>query len=283
MNGFLTIKEALQVYIDSCSQKSKMPSWQLFLRGILAGIMIGMGAGCSSVAGHSIENVGIARLAIGAVFPVGLMIIILVGAELFTGDCLAAVSVYDKKEKISFFIRLLFIVYIGNFAGAVIMTGLSSLSGQWDYSQGLLGAYTIKVALGKVDITFLRGLCSGILCNVLVCGTVFMATCAKEIAGKLLAIFFGVFVFAVSGYEHCVANMYYITAGLLAKLNPAYVEVAMNTYSITAEEIAELNVTGYFTNLLPVTIGNLLGGAVFIGAVVYYMNKSCPQKLKGNK
>lgn len=109
-------------------------------------------------------------------------------------------------------------MYIGNFVGAVVMTGLSSLSGQWDYSDGLLGAYTIKVALAKVDITFLKGLCSGILCNVLVCGTVFMALCAKEIAGKLLAIFFGVFVFAVSGYEHCVANMYYITGGLLLRL-----------------------------------------------------------------
>lgn len=103
MNGFFSIKEAMHGYINSCCEKSRMPVWQLFLKGILAGILIGLGAGCSSVAGHSIANVGIARLAIGAVFPVGLMIIILVGAELFTGDCLAAVSVYDKKQKLGFF------------------------------------------------------------------------------------------------------------------------------------------------------------------------------------
>ena len=274
MNGSLSIKEAMELYIKGCCEKSKTPVWQLFIKGIMAGILIGLGAGCSSVAGHSITNVGLSRLAIGAVFPVGLMIIILLGAELFTGDCLACVSVFDKKQKWSFFIKLLVIVYIGNFVGAVLMTALSSVSGQWNYSDGLLGAFTIKVALAKVDMTFLRGLCSGILCNVLVCGTVFMAACAKEIAGKLLAIFFGVFVFAVSGYEHCVANMYYITAGILAKLNPHYVEVAMNTYGITATELEKLNVGGYITNLIPVTLGNLIGGAVFVGAAVYYMSKS---------
>ena len=274
MDGFLSIKEALQVYINGCTAKSKTPAWQLFLKGIMAGILIGLGAGCSSVAGHSITNVGLSRLAIGAVFPVGLMIIILLGAELFTGDCLACVSVFDKKAKWSFFIKLLVIVYIGNFVGALIMTGLSSVSGQWNYSDGLLGAFAIKVALAKVNVGFVQGICSGILCNVLVCGTVFMAVCAKEIAGKLLAIFFGVFVFAVSGYEHCVANMYYITAGILAKLNPSYVEVAMNTYGITEAQLAEINLMGYVTNLVPVTLGNLIGGAVFVGALVYYMSKS---------
>ena len=110
MDGFLSIKEALQVYINGCTAKSKTPAWQLFLKGIMAGVLIGLGAGCSSVAGHSITNVGLSRLAIGAVFPVGLMIIILLGAELFTGDCLACVSVFDKKEKWSFFIKLHLIV-----------------------------------------------------------------------------------------------------------------------------------------------------------------------------
>lgn len=278
LNGFLSINEALQVYIKGCQEKSKMPVWKLFIKGVIAGIMIGVGAGCSSVAGHSITNVGLSRLAIAAVFPVGLMIIILLGAELFTGDCLAAVSVFDKKEKWSFFFKLLVVAYVGNFVGAVLMTGLSSMSVQWDYSGGLLGAYSIKVALAKVDIPFIRALCSGILCNVIVCATVFMAVCAKEIAGKLLAVFFGVFIFAVSGYEHCVANMYYITAGLLAKLNPAYVEVAMSTYGITAEQLEGLNLWGYVNNLVPVTLGNIIGGSLFIGAAVYYMSRSEKKK-----
>jgi formate/nitrite transporter FocA (FNT family) len=97
-----------------------------------------------------------------------------------------------------------------------------------------------------MDTTFLSGITSGILCNVLVCSTVFLSICAKQVAGKLLGIFFGVFIFAVSGYEHCVANMYYITSGLLAKLNPLYVETAMNTYGITAAELEKLNLTTDF-------------------------------------
>lgn len=278
MEGFLTIKEALEKYIEGCQEKSRMPAWKLFVKAVIAGIMIGMGAGCSSVAGHSVTNVGLSRLAIAAVFPVGLMMIILLSAELFTGDCLAAVSVFDKKEKLSFFVKLLVIVYVGNFVGAVLMTTLSSFSGQWNYSDGLLGAYTISVALNKVNVTFWQGLSSGILCNILVCGTVFMSVCAKQVAGKLIAIFFGVFIFAVSGYEHCVANMYYITSGLLAKLNPQYVEIAMNTYGITVSELEKLNAAGYITNLIPVTLGNLIGGSIFIGAAVYYFSKDKAKK-----
>lgn len=274
MDGFLSIKEALQVYINGCIAKSKTPAWQLFLKGIMAGMLIGLGAAASSVAGHSITNVGLSRLAIGAVFPVGLMLTILLGAELFTGDCLACVSVFDKKTKWSFFFKLLVIVYIGNFVGAVILTGITYAGGQWDYSGGLLGAYAIKVALAKVNVGFVQGVCSGILCNVLVCGTVFMAVCAKEVAGKLLAIFFGVFAFAVSGYEHCVANMYYITAGFFAKLNPSYAQVAMNTYGITQAQLAEISLSGYASNLISVTLGNIIGGAVLVGALVYYMSKS---------
>lgn len=274
MNGFLSINEALEKYIDGCVKKNNTPAWQLFMKGIVAGIMIAMGAGCSSVAGHSIANVGLSRLAIAAVFPVGLMMIILLNAELFTGNCLVAVSVFDKKQKWSFVLKLLVIVYLGNFAGALLMTVMSSLSGQWNFSDGLLGAFTIKVALAKVNVSFWQGIFSGILCNILVCVAVLMALCAKEIPGKLLSIFFGVFIFAVSGYEHCVANMYYITAGMLAKLNPDYVETAMNTYGITAAQLEKLNLGGYLTNLVPVTIGNFIGGAVFVGAIVYYMNKN---------
>ena len=274
MEGFLTDKQALEKYIQGCQNKSTMPVWKLFVKGILAGMMIGLGAGCSSVAGPSIPNVGLARLAIGAVFPVGLMMIILLGAELFTGDCLALVGVLDKKIKWSFFFKLLVAVYIGNFVGSIILAELAHLSGQWNYSEGLLGAFNISVAVAKSNISFVRGFSSGILCNVLVCATVMMSVCAKDIAGKLLSVFFGVFIFAVSGFEHCVANMYYLTAGILSKLNPAYVEVAMETYGFTAEQIEALDISAYITNLVPVTLGNLVGGAIFIGAALFYLNKS---------
>lgn len=273
MEGFLSVKEVLKKYIEGCRAKVEMSSNQLFGKAILAGAMIAMGAAASSVAAHTISDVGLARLAAAVVFPVGLMMVILLGAELFTGDCLAAMSVLDGKQKARDIMRLLFIVYIGNFFGATLLAFLVSMSGQLDYSAGMLGAYTIKVALGKVNISFTQGVVSGILCNILVCAAVLMAMCAKDITGKLIAIFFSIMLFVTAGFEHCVANMYYITAGILAKNIPEYTNLAMQEYGYTLEQINNLNYISYvFSNLLPVTIGNILGGIVFVGVPMLGLN-----------
>jgi formate/nitrite transporter len=239
----------------------------------MAGAMIAMGAGISSVAAHTVPDVGLARLAAAVVFPVGLMMVILLGAELFTGDCLVAMSVFDKTQKISSCIRLLFWVYLGNFLGAAMIALFIALSGQLDYSAGMLGAYTIKVAVGKVNISFVQGIISGILCNILVCAAVLMAMCAKDITGKLLASFFVIMLFVTGGFEHCVANMYYITAGLIAMNNPEYVDLTISAYGFSQEYVESLNVINFLVkNLLPVTIGNILGGAFFVGTPLYYLN-----------
>lgn len=275
MEGYLSVKEVVEKYIEGCRTKIQMSNARLFGKAILAGMMIAMGAAASSVAAHTVSDVGLARLAAAVVFPVGLMMVILLGAELFTGDCLVAISVCDKKEKLLSVVRLLFVVYVGNFVGATLLALGIYFSGQLDYSAGMLGAYTIKVAMGKVSLSFSKGIVSGILCNILVCAAVLMAMCAKDITGKLLASFFTIMLFVTAGFEHCVANMYYITAGLLAKQNPKYVELAMSAYGYSTEQMENLNLTGYFlTNLLPVTIGNILGGVVFIGMPLYYLNRS---------
>ena len=273
MEGFLSVKEVLKKYIEGCRAKVEMSSNQLFGKAILTGAMIAMGAAASSVAAHTIPDVGVARLAAAVVFPVGIMMVILLGAELFTGDCLAVMSVLDGKQKIRDIMRLLFIVYIGNFFGATLLAFLVSMSGQLDYSAGMLGAYTIKVALGKVNISFTQGVVSGILCNILVCAAVLMAMCAKDVTGKIIAIFFSIMLFVTAGFEHCVANMYYITAGLLAKNIPEYANLAMQEYGYTLEQINNLNYISYvFYNLLPVTIGNILGGIVFVGVPMLGLN-----------
>ncbi len=115
------------------------------------------------------------------------------------------------------------IVYISNFIGAALMAGMINNCGQLNFSDGGAGAFTIKVALGKVGIDSIQAIVSGILCNVLVCLAIFMAATAKDVAGKCIAIFFPIFVFVISGFEHCVANMYYIPAGIFAAHNPLYV------------------------------------------------------------
>lgn len=273
MEGFLSVKEAIEKYIAGCKAKAEISIGKLLGKSILAGAMIALGAAGSSVAAHTITDVGLARLTAGVVFPVGLMMVILMGAELFTGDCLMAMSVSDGKQSIKDLVRVLVGVYIGNFIGAVILALLVFGSGQLNYSGGMLGAYTIKVAMGKVNLTFVQGITSGILCNILVCAAVLMAVCAKDITGKLLTAFFVIMLFVTSGFEHCVANMYYITAGLLAKTNPAYASLAMEQFGYTTQQMDGLNLYGFLvTNLVPVTIGNILGGAVFFGLPLYYLN-----------
>ena len=171
-------------------------------------------------------------------------------------------------------IKELFFIYIGIFVGAALLALGVYFRGQLGYSSNLLGAYTIKVAVGKTGLSFGTALVSGILCNILVCVAVLMAICSKDIVGKLFVSFFVIMLFVVCGFEHCVANMYYITAGLLCKLNPAYAQLAMEQYGYTADQLAALNVGSFLIgNLLPVTIGNMIGGMVTLGLPLWYVNK----------
>lgn len=266
----LSPKEIIEAYINASKTKAGMSFMTVIGKAIMAGMMIAMGAAGSSVAAHAVTNVGLSRFVAGLVFPVGLMMVIFLGAELFTGDCLMATAVPNKDIKLMDFVRVLCLVYIGNFIGSVILAALVYYSGQLGYSGGLLGAYTIKVALGKATITPVKALTSGILCNILVAGAVLLAMASKEAAGKILAAFFVIMLFVTSGYEHCVANMYYITAGLFAKMDPSYVSVAMSEYGYTEAQLAALNIKNMLiTNQIPVTIGNIIGGSG-IGLAVFF-------------
>lgn len=267
------MKEALIAYSENCVNKANTKVFKMIVKAMLAGMFIAFGAAGSSVAAHSISDVGLARLVSGCVFPVGLMMVVLTGAELFTGDCLVILGTLNKKIRVIDIVKILVLVYVGNFFGSFLLAAGIYVSGQLNYTGGLLGAYTIKVALGKCNLSFATALVSGILCNILVSLAVLMCACAKEIAGKLLAAFFVIMLFVVCGFEHCVANMYYIPAGLLAKLNPQYVEVAMEKYGYTADQIASLNWTNFWvSNQIPVTIGNIIGGMFVIGAVLWYIH-----------
>lgn len=269
--GFQTITEVIEQNIQNGIKKTNLTTKKLILLGIAAGFFIGIGAEASSLAMHGISNVGLARTVAGAVFPIGLMLIVLLGGELFTGNCLISMAVYDKKAKLKGMIRNLTIVYISNFIGAALMAWMINNCGQLNFSDGGAGAFTIKVALGKVGIDPIQAIVSGILCNVLVCLAILMAATAKDVAGKCIAIFFPIFVFVISGFEHCVANMYYIPAGIFAAHNPLYAAKATELYGITAEQLSGLNFGTMFSNLVPVTIGNIIGGMVFVGLLYWYL------------
>lgn len=275
MENIKNVGQVVEDYIAGCNGKITCPSSKLILKAVLAGAMIAFGASAGNVASHAITNVGLARVASAVVFPVGLMMIVLLGGELFTGDCLMAMSVMTKKQKMLSVIRVLATVFVGNLTGASLVAFGAFFSTQFDYSSGLLGAYTIKVALGKVTLPFWKAMVSGILCNILVCAAIIMAGAAKDAAGKLTAIFFVIMLFVVEGFEHCVANMYYITAGLIASHQSRYVNLAIEQYGLTLEKIQTLNIKTYLVNnLIPVTIGNIIGGAICLGLPLVILNIS---------
>ena len=273
MKVFNTISEVMEQYSVNTGKKAQYKFGELFARAILAGAMIAFGAEASNVAAHGIADVGLARTVAGAVFPIGLMMVILMGAELFTGDCMLVIGVAEKTISVKKLILMLITIWIGNFAGGALIATLTYFSGQYNYSGGGLGAYTIKVAVGKTGLSFGTAFVSGILCNILVCAAVLMAMCAADVAGKLFASFFIIFAFVISGFEHCVANMYYITAGLICKMNPGYMNVAAEKYGLSAEQLGSLNIKSFLVNnLLPVTLGNIVGGALLVGLPLYYIN-----------
>ncbi len=261
--------EAIEANINGGVVKANLPLGKMILLGILAGAFIAIGGASSNVAVHSIADVGLARTLAGAIFPVGLMMIVLVGGELFTGNCLLVMGVLDKKITWLQMARNLCVVYLSNLVGSLIIDALVFYSGQYDYTGGLLGAYTIKVALAKATITPVKGFTSGIMCNIFVCVAILAAAAAKDASGKIWAIFFPILAFVASGYEHCVANMYYIPAGMFAASNPAYVAKAQEVYGITAAQCEALSVGGMIQNLIPVTLGNIVGGSVCLGLLCF--------------
>ena len=267
--GFNNTKEIVEINMKAACTKATLPLGKMILLGIMAGMFIALGGAGSNVAVHAITNVGLQRTLAGLIFPAGLMMIVLVGGELYTGNCLMIMAAMDKQIKWMQIWRNLIVVILSNLVGALFIDFIVCYCGQLDYSGGLLGAYTINTAVKKVAITPFKAVISGILCNVLVCIAILMATAAKDIAGKILAILFPIWLFVVSGYEHVVANMYYIPAGMIAAQNQKYVDKAIEVYGLTESQLASLNVVDSLPSFLFVTIGNFLGGAVVLGVLCY--------------
>lgn len=272
--NILTPQQIVSANIRASAGKTQLPLLRMVLLGIFAGIFIACGASASSVAMHAVPNVGLARLVAGCIFPIGLMMIVFVGGELFTGDCLMIMGCLHGSYSLWSMLQVLTVVFFSNFLGAALLAALVSSSSQFGFSGGLLGAFTIKVALGKVTMSFASAFVSGILCNLFVCIAVLMAAAAKDIAGKVWAIFFPIMAFVVSGYEHCVANMYYIPAGIFAAANDTYVQAAMYQYGYSEAQLESLNWMNFLVkNLIPVTLGNIVGGMVLVGLPLYLIHR----------
>ena len=253
--------------------KAKLKLGKLALLAVFAGMFIAIGGSSSSAATYGIANTGLAKTLAGAIFPVGLILVVLIGGELFTGDCLMFFGVLNKRVKVLDMVRVLCLVFIFNLIGSLIVVVLVNQCGQLDFGGGALGAATIKTAYNKMNLSFTKAFCSAIMCNILVCLGVLIAGVAQDAAGKILGIFFTLWAFVIGGYEHCVANMYYIPAGLLAKETDKYYEAAVAA-GMTPDQLDSMNIKGFFIdNLIPVTLGNIVGGMLFIALPLYLIHR----------
>lgn len=270
--GFNTPKEITSLSIANGIKKVNMSFSKQFVLAILAGAFIAFASQGSNMAAFNLfsnpDTYGMGKALAGSIFGTGLMLVILAGGELFTGNTLIIKAVLDKKVTFARMLKNWGVIYSGNLIGSLIIVFFIIMSGQLNSSHGLLGGVTIKIASYKVGLSFIQALTLGIMCNWLVTLAIWLSLAAKDITGKILGIFFPIWLFITSGFEHSIANMYYVPAGILAKTNTLWAEAS----GLSAEKLAELNVGNFIMhNLLPVTLGNIIGGAVFVGAAYWFV------------
>ena len=263
----LTPKEIAQATCDAGSAKAKLSIAQMIVLGIFAGVFIGFGAQGAITIGQSLTkiDVGLQKFVFAGAFPVGLMLVVICGAELFTGNNLMTLGCLNCRYKWSDIFRNWCVVYFANFVGSIILAFLVAKS-------GLMAAGTpaadlaIGIATKKVAIAFGPAIIRGILCNILVVLAVWMATGARDVIGKIFAIWFPIMLFVLSGFEHSVANMYFIPLGMFLGAPVTWGQIWLN-------------------NLIPVTIGNVIGGALIVPLFYYvaYMKTSAPAAAKDAK
>ena len=258
--------------------KATSPWFTVFILGILAGAYIGFGGLLSTTVTFDAAakwGLGFSKILAGAAFSVGLMLVVIAGAELFTGNNLMVSSVMSREITLSTMGKRWAVVFVANFIGSILVTLLFYYSGLWKTADGALGAAAVKIAYTKVSLSFSEALWRGIGCNWLVCLAVWMALASRQIIGKIFAIFFPIMAFVAIGFEHSVANMYFIPTGILL----------MNGAGISNVPGVDPNMLGWINflwrNLLPVTIGNIIGGAVFVG-MSYWGAYIRPVKISGN-
>ncbi|WMJ75969.1 MULTISPECIES: formate/nitrite transporter family protein [unclassified Sedimentibacter] len=240
-NACFTPKETSEVLITSAQNKVAMTTRKRLIMSIMAGLYISLGAQGFMA---SYDNPFIRA----AVFPVGLMLIVLVGGELFTGNCLMTFAYLQKKITLKDYMSSLMQVLIGNFLGALLAVALLYAGGV--YNNTFLSETIVKIANSKLSLTFMEAMYKGILCNILVALGVWFATTAKDTTGKILGCWFPIMLFVLSGYEHVVANMFYLPMA------------AIFDHSITLSKI-------FAANFIPVAIGNFIGGGIFV-PVMYF-------------
>ena len=245
--------------------KANAPLVATFVLGVLAGAFIALGAVLSTMIGTASElGYGITRWLAGIGFSLGLILVVVAGAELFTGNNLIVMSVVSGKVPVSRLLRNWVIVYVGNLVGALSIVVMVWLGSWGDQGEGAVGATALTIAATKASLSFWTVFWRAVLANALVCLAVWLATGGRTIVDKVFAIVFPISAFVASGFEHSIANMYFIPIGLL-------LERDLPAAGAADPALEGLDLAGFGTNLASATIGNIVGGAVLVGLVYWFV------------
>lgn len=262
----LTPDQITEAFYAIGKKKTSLPIPKMLGLGILAGIFIAL-AGVGATQMSALLGGGIGKIAGAMVFPAGLVMVVLAGSELFTGNCLITVSVLEKQTPLRGMLKNWLFVYIGNFLGSLLIAAAVSLWG--GISTEAFAQAAVSTAVGKVTLSFSAAFVRGILCNILVCIAVWIAAAADSVGGKIAGVYFPIMLFVLCGFEHSVANMYYLPAGLFYA----------DRFGISAEGLTVGS--ALWNNLLPVTLGNLIGGGLCVGTLYWalYRKKKTQTKM----
>lgn len=254
-------------------RKANLSFGRTFALAVLAGAFIALGA-CffaTVVTGVPAALIGPARLIGGLAFCLGLILVVVGGAELFTGNILMVMALLSGKVSFARMIRNWAIVYVGNLAGSLLVVALAYLAWQWKMGDCAVGATAYSCAAKKLTLPFGTAFCSGILCNVLVCLAVWLCYGARSVAGKILAIIFPITAFVALGFEHSVANMYIIPYGMLLARTGEFTGSPAASAALAKFAQSMFTVPNFLVNnLIPVTLGNIVGGGLFVGTVYWF-------------
>jgi formate/nitrite transporter len=249
--------------------KAGMPALDVFVLSVLAGAFIALGAAFATTVGSGMADApyGVTRLLVGLAFTLGLILVVVAGAELFTGNNLIVMAWGSRRISTASLLRNWSIVYVGNFVGALGTAVLVFLAREYTFGDGAVGVTTLTVGVSKTNLGFGQAIVLGALCNALVCLAVWLTYGAHSTTDKILAVVPPIAAFVALGFEHSVANMYFIPEALLVKTDSAWIEGTSGV-----PELSNLTWDGFLLgNLLPVTIGNLIGGGIMVGAVYWFV------------
>ena len=265
MNLF-TAAETTANYSNAGAAKTKLSIAKMLLLGILAGFLIGFPSCVTNMATYALDNNSTIRMVSGLLFAFGLGMVVITGAELFTGNTLITISVLDKKATLAGMLRNWVFVYIGNFIGSMALSFICAQFGWLSAGSNALASFSMKLAVGKMTMPFQNAFFMGVLCNILVTIGVLLSLSGKDGISRFIGAWAPVMFFVTCGFNHSIADMTYCMLGLFAKNVPAYVEAAQSA----GVALGNLTWGNYFVgNLIPVTLGNLVGG-VCVGALFWF-------------